>query len=154
MSDACSSYVEILNLVHRYPELIDAGDFDGVAELLRDAVVVFAGNEGAVLGEVSGIDAVKAMYRGVRIYPDGTPRTRHVISNEVVEVDEAEGTAVCRYYITVFQQTDDFPLQPVWANRYEDELRRVDGRWRIERRLGSGHMPGDTSRHLSRMPDL
>jgi hypothetical protein len=146
--------MEILNLVHRYPELIDAGDFAGVGELLQDATVVFEGVDGNVLGQVRGREAVTAMYRGVRIYPDGTPRTRHVITNEVVEIDEAAGTAVCRYYITVFQQTDDFALAPVWANRYEDHLRQVGGRWRIERRRGFAHMPGDTSHHLASSPDL
>jgi hypothetical protein len=146
--------MEILNLVHRYPELIDAGDFAGVGELLSDATVVFEGSDGTVLGQVSGRDAVTAMYGGVRIYPDGTPRTRHVISNEIVEIDESAGTATCRYYITVFQQVDDFPLQPVWANRYEDQLRRVDRGWRIERRRGFGHLLGDTSRHLASRPDL
>jgi hypothetical protein len=31
MSKAPNDYVEILNLIYRYPELIDAGDFEGSA---------------------------------------------------------------------------------------------------------------------------
>jgi hypothetical protein len=151
-----ASYVEILNLIHRYPELIDAGDFAGVGELFRDATLVFEGSDGSPMSEVSGSAAVQAMYeQTTRRYPDnGTPHTCHVIANPIVEIDEAAGTARCRYAITVFQRTDEFPLQPVWNNRYEDHLRRVDGAWRIERRRGYAHLPGDTSHHLLQRPDL
>jgi len=150
MPEITASYVEILNLVHRYPELIDGGDFAGIGEMFRDATIVFEGPGGKPMGEAKGADAVRATYeRTTRLYPDdGTPHTRHVISNPIVEIDEQAGTAVCRYYITVFQRTDAFPLQPVWANRYEDRLRRVDGRWRMVWRKGFAHLPGDTSHHL------
>lgn len=71
-----------------------------------------------------------------------------MISNPIVEIDDQADTATCRYYITVFQRTSDFPLQPVWANRYEDHLRRIGGMWRIEHRRGFAHLPGDVSQHL------
>lgn len=154
MADVTTSYIEILNLVHRYPELIDGGDFAGVGHLLSHATLEFEAEDGTVTTRATGADAIAASFATVRVYPDGTPRTRHVISNEIVEVDEEAGTALCRYYITVFQRTDDFPLQPVWANRYEDRLERVDGRWRIAHRRGYGHLPGDTSRHLEAQPEL
>ena len=83
------------------------------------------------------------------IYDDGTPRTRHVTTNLIIDVDEEAGTGTCRSYVTVFQQTDDFPLQPVYQNRYEDRFERVDGTWRFEHRRMCDHRPGDTSRHLA-----
>lgn len=143
------SYIAILNLIHRYPELVDSGDFEAVGEMFRDGTLVFEGPSGEVVAELTGSEAVTASYAMVRLHPDGTPRTRHVITNPIIEIDEAAGTATCRYYVTVFQQTDTFPLQPVWANRYEDELRRMDGQWRIHRRRGFAHLPGDTSQHLA-----
>jgi hypothetical protein len=88
------------------------------------------------------------MYGVVILYPDGTPRTRHVTTNLVVTVDDAAGTGTCRSYVTVFQQADDFPLQPVYQNRYEDRFVRTDGTWRFEHRLMCDHRPGDTSHHL------
>jgi hypothetical protein len=150
MRDITASYVEILNLVHRYPELIDGGDFAGIGELFRDATIMMEVPGGKTMVEVKGADAVRRMYEATtRLYPDdGTPHTRHVISNEIVEIDEQAGTAVCRYYITVFQRTDAFPLAPVWANRYEDRLRRKGGHWRMDFRRGYAHLPGDTSHHL------
>lgn len=148
MTGITDSYVEILNVVHRYPELVDAGDFAGVGELLGDATLVFEADDGSVVAEFTGPDEIAASYAMVQLHDDGTPRTRHVVSNPIVDIDDAAGTATCRYYVTVFQQTDTFPLQPVWANRYEDRLRRVAGEWRIVRRRGFGHRPGDTSQHL------
>jgi hypothetical protein len=62
--------------------------------------------------------------------------------------------AVVRYYITVFQRTDDLPLQPVWTNRYEDRFRRVDGVWRFTHRRGFDHLPGDVSQHLLADPGV
>ncbi len=84
---------------------------------------------------------------------DGTPHTRHCVTNPIVEIDEVAGTAVVRYYMTVLQRTDSFPLQPVWANRYEDHLKRVHDTWRFHKRFGSGHLPGDTTQHLLQVPD-
>jgi hypothetical protein len=154
VSGPTTSYVEILNLVHRYPELIDAGDFAAVGEMFKDATLVFEGPDGSVASEMRGAAEVQASYeQNTRRYPDdGTPHTRHVITNPIVEIDEEAGTAVCRYYITVFQRTDEFPLAPIWSNRYEDRLRRVDGAWRLEHRRGFAHLPGDTSKHLLRSP--
>jgi SnoaL-like domain len=53
-----------------------------------------------------------------------------VITNPIIEVDETAGTASCRSYYTVIQQTDDLPLQVIVAGRYHDQFLLVDGRWR------------------------
>jgi hypothetical protein len=154
VSEVTTSYIEILNLIYRYPELIDAGDYAGIGEMFKDATLVFEGPDGTTATEVRGSAAVQATYeQSTRRYPDdGTPHSRHVITNPIVEIDEGAGSATCRYYITVFQRTDEFPLAPVWSNRYEDHLRRVGGAWRLERRRGFAHLPGDTSHHLLQDP--
>jgi hypothetical protein len=139
------AYVAVLNLVYRYPELIDGGDFAGIGELFADAYIDTGDGS-----HCTGAAAIQEMYeRNTRRYPDdGTPHTRHVITNPIVEIDEAAGRAVCRSYVVVFQRLDDFALQPVWTNRYEDRFRVLDGQWRFEAKIMSGHMPGDVSRHL------
>jgi hypothetical protein len=66
-----------------------------------------------------------------------------------VAVDEEGGTATCRSYYTVFQQTDDLPLQPVVSGRYHDRFRRIDGEWWFaERDYTLLDMIGDVSQHL------
>ena len=149
MSTITESYIEIMNLVYAYPERIDSGDFAGVGDLFAEGALEIEGGEPVV-----GREAVQASFeRWTRRYPDdGTPHTRHCVTNPIVEIDEAHGTAVVRYYMTVFQRTDDFPLQPVWANRYEDRFVREGGRWRYQQRRGFEHLPGDVSQHLLDTP--
>jgi hypothetical protein len=137
-----SSEVEIANLVYRYAEFIDSGDLEGAAALFKHARIKTA------IGEI-GHEEVLAMWRkGIYIYNDGTPRTKHVITNPIIEVDETAGIGTCRTYYTVVQQVGDGPLQAVICGRYHDAFEFVDGRWRFSRRDYSLHdLIGDMSRH-------
>jgi 3-phenylpropionate/cinnamic acid dioxygenase small subunit len=81
-------------------------------------------------------------------YPDGTPRTRHVTTNLIIEADEDAGTAASRSYFTVFQQVGDFPLQAVASGRYRDRFERRDGAWRFASREVSTDLVGDVSHHV------
>jgi ketosteroid isomerase-like protein len=135
---------EIENLVYAYAELIDAGDLAGVAALFRHGRIVAA--PGVV---VEGVDAVRRLYEhSTRLYDDGTPRTRHVTTNVIVEVDEAGGTGSSRASYTVVQQTDALPLQPIIVGRYRDSFHRVDGRWCFDTREMFVDLTGDLGHHL------
>ena len=144
-------YGDVMNVVHSYPERIDAGDFEGVGQLLAHATLDMGNGE--LLHGAAEIQASFETWTR-RLPDDGTPHTRHCVTNPIVEIDEEAGRATVRYYMTVLQRTDTFPLQPVWANRYEDKLERVDGEWRIVYRTASGHLPGDTREHLLRSPEI
>jgi 3-phenylpropionate/cinnamic acid dioxygenase small subunit len=143
---ATSSEVAICNLLYRYAELMDGGDFVAVAELFRHArVVLDPANDVSV--DADGI--LKMWTDSVIRYPNGTPRTKHVTTNPIVEVDDDAGTATCRSYYTVFQQTDTLSLQPIIAGRYHDRFERVDGSWRFsERDYSLVDLVGDLSQHL------
>ena len=96
----------------RYAEYMDSGDFAGAAAFssTRDC-----GSAGGTAGSVDA-DTMLSLWRGmVIVYPDGTPRTKHVVTNPIIEVDDDAGTATCRSYYTVLQQTDGFPLQLIVA---------------------------------------
>jgi ketosteroid isomerase-like protein len=135
----------VANLVFAYAERIDAGDFEGVAELFRHGEITVSGND----VRRAGIDQVRGMYEGwTRRYADGTPRTKHVTTNLIIEVDEDRATATCRSYFSVLQQTDDFRLQPIIAGRYHDRFERSDGQWRFAQRHIITDLVGDLSRHL------
>ena len=76
------------NLIARYAELIDAGDFDGMAELLGDAAVG-AGDGPSLL---TGQEAMRGLFAATtRLYPDGTPGTKHVTTNLILEIDDGAG---------------------------------------------------------------
>jgi 3-phenylpropionate/cinnamic acid dioxygenase small subunit len=140
---------QIANLLYRYAECIDTGDLVGAAELFRHARIRVGGPD-------PGHDTVDAaallgIWKSlIRLYPDGTPRTKHVVSNPIIDVDEHAGTADCRSYYTVLQQTDGFPLQAIVTGRYHDRFERVDGQWRYSYRdLTLIDMVGDVSHHLT-----
>ena len=134
----------IENLVYAYAERIDAGDLAGVGDLFRNGRIQAA--PGIVF---EGAEQVKGLYdSATRLYDDGTPRTRHVTTNVTVEVDEDAGTGTARSYYTVFQQTDELPLQPIIAGHYHDTFHRVDETWCFDTRTMFVDLKGDLSHHL------
>jgi methyl coenzyme M reductase subunit C len=149
MATGVPAYEAVRNLLGRYCELIDSGDLEGLGELLAGAVLRDGdGNEVA-----RGRDAVVALYRSTtRLHDDGTPRTRHVTANPIVEVDEAAGTATARSSYVVFQATGTVPLQPIVTGRYHDRFTRTPdgaGGWAfVERRIWVDHV-GDVTDHLT-----
>ena len=136
----------ISELIFTYAERIDAGDLAGVAALF----------DGATYGSLQGgsyrgsAALLEVLQRLVILYPDGTPRTKHVATNLVIEVDEAAHTASARSYFTVLQATEELPMQPIVAGRYQDRFVRERGTWRFAERLIAMDLIGDLSRHLRR----
>ena len=134
----------IRNLLGRYCELMDAGDFAGLGDLLDDAVL--ADEHGTEVAR--GGDAVQALYEQTRLH-DGSPRTRHLTTNSIIEVDEVRGTATARSAYVVLQATDALHLQPIIAGRYADAFKRhPDGEWRFAERRFAVDLVGDLSHHL------
>ena len=134
----------IRSLLHSYAELLDAGDLDGVAALFRHATWRSSTRSDVLRGSEQVRDAVPGR-DPVRRHP----WTRHVISNVTV-VCNGSPVATARSYFTVLQAVPGFPLQPVLAGRYHDELERVDGAWRFTDRLILPDLVGDLSHHMSR----
>jgi ketosteroid isomerase-like protein len=142
--DAVSSDAEAVRaLVVAYAERLDAGDLDGVAALFEHAVV-----RGPRSGELVGRDAVRPMYEPVILYEDGTPRTKHVLSNHEVAVDAAAGTATSQCVFTVLGVRPGAGPGPILSGRYEDRFARVDGRWRFVERVILPALTGDLSAHM------
>jgi 3-phenylpropionate/cinnamic acid dioxygenase small subunit len=139
------SNTELANLISRYAELIDAGDFDGVSELLGDAAVG-AGDSTSLL---RGAQAIRGLFTSTtRLHPDGTPGTKHVTTNLIVHIDDDGGTATARSYFTVLQAAPGLPLQPILAGRYHDRFERGDGGWRFAERRYLVDLVGDVSHHM------
>ena len=141
------AYAAIARLVFGYAERLDAGDLAGMAALFDGARVRTASGGGATL---TGAAEVLAAYDGsVQRFEDGTPSTKHVTTNLIVDADEAAGTASARSYFTVLQSRPALPLQPIVAGRYEDAFARdADGNWHFTDRLIIIEHLGDTSHHL------
>lgn len=136
----------IRNLLYRYAEAMDAGRFDTVAGLFAGADLV--GPDGTTVAH--GYDGALALYgKGTRLH-DGSPRTRHLVANPIVEVDPNGTTAICRSVYVVFQATESLALQPIITGRYHDSFdRNGEGRWCFRRRQFFVDLTGDLSHHLA-----
>ncbi len=142
-----SSEVAVTNLLYTYAEMIDAGRFEELGDgLFAHAEFIVAAPPAPRL---DGPGMSRLLVATTIRHGDGTPRTKHVLTNPIVEVDEEAGTATCRSYYTVLQQTDTLPLQPIVAGRYHDRFARIDGQWCFaERDYTMLDMIGDISQHL------
>jgi len=136
----------IENLIYCYAERIDAGDLEGVAELFRDAEII------STVHDVrrSGFEEVLKMYQlSCRLYETtGTPLTKHITTNVIIELDDNSEEAYARSYYTVIQATDALPLQPIISGRYKDHFRKTGDLWRFSSREMIVDLIGDCSAHL------
>ena len=133
----------IENLIARYAFLVDDGDFDGLGELLAHCAFTLGAGPA-----VHGREAVSALARAsLMTYDDGTPRTRHVTTNVLIEIEDSGTAARARSYYTVLQSLPDFPLQPIATGSYHDRFEKRAGRWTFVERSVQTRFAGDTSRH-------
>jgi 3-phenylpropionate/cinnamic acid dioxygenase small subunit len=139
---------QIENLLYTYAERIDAGDLAGVAALFERGKIL-PSPDAPREATFEGAAQVLAMYQAAtRLYEDGTPRTRHVTTNAMIEVAEDQANATARSYYTVFQRTDSLPLQAIICGHYHDTFQRVDGVWSFASRTMFVDLLGDLSQHL------
>lgn len=136
----------IENLIYYYAERIDNGDLEGVAELFHDAEIISTAHN----VRRSGFAEVLEMYQlSCRLYEaTGTPLTKHLTTNVIVELDENGRQATARSYYTVIQATESLPLQPIISGRYKDRFEKVKGLWRFSSREMIVDLIGDCSAHL------
>jgi 3-phenylpropionate/cinnamic acid dioxygenase small subunit len=135
---------DITRLLHVYAERVDAGDFAGVAELFVGASYRTAGID----GELTGDDVGTVMARTVKLY-DGVPRTKHVVTNVIVDLDEDGATAAARSYFTVVPPPPGQAPAIIVTGRYHDRFARTDGTWHFTDRLIHIDQTGDLSAHLT-----
>ncbi len=160
MLDKAEARHEISKLVYAYSEALDGGDLERVGEILQHAVIRVPAND----VEVRGANEIVRMFEEYTIFYDDEgpadphkrgshPHTCHFVANLVIDVDDDGLRASSRSYVIVFQARDDFPLQPIFRNRYHDRFECVDGEWRfVERVEVLDEFQGDISRHLLQEP--
>lgn len=136
--------LEIPALIARYADAFDAGDFEGAARLFDDGCVVVDGRE------IAGVDNIAAMWRSfVKTYEDGTPKTRHLVTNPAITVSDDGTSAQCRSQWTVLQQIPGDALKIVGTGRYDDQFQYDGKAWRFaSRNYASVDFWGDAARHL------
>ena len=144
-----SSRDEILHLMNMYGFTIDTGDLDGFAGLFEHGEWGMDGAE-PFRGKREFLEALD----NVIIYENGTPRTKHVTANVELEIDDQSEKAKSQCYVTVFQQTDTFPLQAIFSGHYFDDFERMNGMWCFKRRHIKYQLVGDMSAHLKTIGEI
>ncbi|MGR9089816.1 MAG: nuclear transport factor 2 family protein [Gammaproteobacteria bacterium] len=144
-----SAREDILHLINMYGFTIDTGDLDGFAGLFEHGEWGMEGTKPFV-----GKQEFREALSNIIIYEDGTPRTKHVTANIDLSIDKKSGKARSQCYVTVFQQTDEFPLQAIFSGHYFDEFRRVRGKWRFKKRHIRYRLVGDMTAHLKTVSDI
>ena len=95
--------------------------------------------------------------RNTRLH-DGSPRTKHLVTNTVLAERAADGTVEARSSYLVLQAVGDRPLQPLITGRYVDRFANdpgvagdpagTDGGWYFVERAFTVDLVGDLSEHL------
>ncbi|MCR9106693.1 MAG: nuclear transport factor 2 family protein [Gammaproteobacteria bacterium] len=136
---------EIENLIYRYAELIDSGELQGLAELFATGEIISREHN----TQISGTENVLKLYRNsCRIYEStGTPRTKHLTTNVIIEKTGPDHAAARSYY-TVLQSTESLPLQAIITGRYIDTFEKRNGAWTFKTREMVIDNVGDCSAHL------
>ena len=138
----------IATLIYAYAERLDAGDFEGLAQLFTHATLRSNRRPDVRRGRAQAL----ALYTSTVALYDGTPHTKHVITNVMIEIDAPSATATARSYFTVLQARPELPLQIIIAGRYHDRFARLDGTWWFTDRLIRVDLVGDLRFHLQRNP--
>lgn len=120
---------EIRNLCYRYTFAVDDGDFAEVGRVLGRARLRPM-MPGVVSEPIVGPAEIERFYTDqVIVYDKGGPRTRHLITNQVLAVDGDVASARC--YFTVLQRPPGQDYQIVVGGQYHDRFVREDGCWRF-----------------------
>lgn len=140
----------IRNLINRYCDLMDAGDFEGIGALFVEASL--AAGEGEPFA--SGPDEIADFFeQGTQLHesPLGGRNlgTKHLVTNIVIEEPDADGLVTARSSYLVLQQVDGLPLQPIITGRYRDRFAQGGGGWYFVERRFFVDLVGDLSHHLA-----
>jgi 3-phenylpropionate/cinnamic acid dioxygenase small subunit len=123
---------EIAATVHRYAELLDGGDVEGVVALFSRATWRSAAT-GTVLRTP---EELRALYASLVPADGSAPRTRHLMHNLVIEMDDGADDASARCCYTVLEGGDPgAPLRVLLVGRYEDRYHRGDHGWHLADRV-------------------
>jgi uncharacterized protein (TIGR02246 family) len=115
---------EIGDLLARYCHNFDTGDADGVAGLFTDDGVFDPGVAG--FGPFEGRDVIRGF---VGTMPAET--MHHMTTDAAYDVDGDTASGVASFIVASKGAL-------VMVGRYHDDLARVDGAWRIRRRVAVG----------------
>jgi hypothetical protein len=135
----------ITALVHSYALLLDGGEIDAVAALFEHSTWR-SDPDGPVL---RGSKEVGPVYEKLKTH-EGTPRTKHLLTNLTVNLDPGGSTASAHCYWTVLQNAELLrTIEIILSGQYTDTFEKVGGTWRFTDRLIKVDFAGNASAHVT-----
>lgn len=123
MTDRAGDRAEIADVLATYCHRCDDREFEALVDCFTDdATFVFE------RWRMVGRDRLR------RWFERNQSPGKHITANSVIEVNGDLATATSDY---IFVAKGDGHLIVTMAGRYVDELRRVDGKWRIRERVAT-----------------
>ena len=122
----------ILDIVARYARTVDDRDIDGILDCFApDGRIDFEG--GAISGQ--GHKGIRAAFEAAFAQPTLAPpaRSTHLMANTLMTIDGDSASAETQG--VAFLASPATGTVVTRGLLYSDELRRVDGRWRITHRV-------------------
>lgn len=136
---------DVHNLIYRYAELIDEGDFEGLGSLFSRGSLSFSPGGISLHGAVEVADFYQ---RVVQIDADtGTPRTVHRVYNSIITPASGGWQARSRY--DVLHRVNDTEVKLVAFGRYFDTFQVVANECCFKTRKVVSEFLGDTERHIN-----
>jgi uncharacterized protein (TIGR02246 family) len=122
--------LDVMDLVARYAECVDAGDVEGYAALFTsDGVVEYSG------GSVQGREEIKAWVD--RLAKEGRigaeSGVKHVLGLPVIRGDGERATA--RTYVVIPRIMPTGVISTRFIGTYKDDVVKQAGRWLLARRV-------------------
>lgn len=135
----------ISNLLFEYAEYIDDGKLELAASLFEHAQIKIS-NEPVMIGH----EALLALWKKILIiYPCGTPKTKHVVTNPIIDINESGTHACVKSYFNVFQPDQNQNIRLILSGRYHDEFSFKNKKWVWSQRDYTHiDFSGDLSLHL------
>jgi 3-phenylpropionate/cinnamic acid dioxygenase small subunit len=143
-------YLDVLRFLHEEAALLDAGRFDEWLELLTDDVsyrmpVTVTRERGTLPVYAADMEIMSESLESLRFRiarlktefawaEDPPSRTRHMITNVMVEEGPSDDEVLARSCFIVFWSRSIAPRGELFVGHREDRLVRVDGGWRIASR--------------------
>jgi len=122
-----SARLEAVDVLYRYASGIDGQDWP----LLRSC---FTGDCRLDYGDIGCWSGADEVVEWMRQTHQGLTHTLHRVTNPVVDI-VGDSQAKARSYVHAVIVSPQDPDRPIHAyGRYEDELVKLDGEWRIARR--------------------
>ena len=118
---------EIVSLTVKYCWALDERDWDSLSE-------VFSSDAYAKYGvtEHKGIDSIIEKCQKALLPLDFS---HHMVTNHVVELEGDEATCKCYFQAQHVRNSTPGGVNFIIAGKYEDELIRINGEWKISSRV-------------------